>query len=253
MERFKYIKEESYESLQKYLEVICALTEIDHPLAFVDLDDNRYLIMKVDRYDRPVDDGYLIMYDNGEEIVPLGTFYKGNEFLLNTGDMAYKIGDNIALIENQKTLYKQQLVCRETVGTIVKNNFTYHQLDPLNKRDVNIHYIFSNNPDYVLPYLKNRIPDAVDIKTQVAFLQLIKKYVLIQGEEYYRYARLNNDTIFALELLKHYSPKEMNELIQSMGFYTTIPDEMIQLFNGQHEQVKTMKRVTDIYRENTKL
>jgi hypothetical protein len=45
----------------------------------------------------------------------------------------------------------------------------------------------------------------------------------------------------------------MMSLIQSYGYNTTIPDDLIHLYNGQDEEAKTLKRVADVYRNNTKL
>ena len=254
MERFKLIKEESYESLHKYLEVLCSVTEIDYPLAFVDLDDRRYFVMKVDKYDKPVNNGYLIMYEENGEIIPRGTFYDGESFMLNTGDLAFKIVNDGVLLENEINLYKQQLLLMETDEAEPKKYFCYHQLDPINGRDVTLNYLDQGhlNPTDILPYLSTKNPKCIDIAQRKLILEHTKRFVL-EADRYYRYLRLNREGIMLLSTLRNYDVNSMNQWIESLGFNTTVPREMIELYRGENQEVKTMKRVTDIYKENTKL
>lgn len=254
MENFKLIKEESYESIAGYLKYIYQLTELEHPLAFIDTDKRRYMVTKILNLDEPVDNGFLITYEEDGEIRPVGLFYDDDSYSVNKLTSSYKVKDDMVVRENKYNLFKEQLSCIDTIESSPKKSFNYHQVDPLNRVVIDMHYIIDGygDPNIALPYLKNKKPSAIEITTQKHIIPKTKDYVL-SDDTYYRYKRLNNDAVLLLSILKKYPYEDMMNLIQSYGYNTTIPDDLIHLYNGQDEEAKTLKRVADVYRNNTKL
>ena len=254
MEKFKLVQEESFESIARYLNLIYQLTELENPLAFVDVDDKRFMITKIVNYDEPVDNGYVVVYDEDGRIRTAGLFYDSESFIANMGDVSYKVREELVLREYMINGFKEQLSCTDTIEANPKKTFNYHQVDPLNRRIIDMHYFIDGygNPNIALPYLKNKNPKAIELTTQKHIIPTTRQYTL-DNNTYYRYKRINDETIMLLELLKKYSAEEMMELIQSYGCNTRIPNDMIELYFGENKDVKTLRKVADTYRKNTQL
>ena len=117
-----------------------------------------------------------------------------------------------------------------------------------------MHYIVDGyaNPDVALPYLRRKIPKAIEITTQKFIIPKTREFIL-ENDEYTRFHRVNDDTVLLLSLLKKYHYKDMFEMIESFGFNDRIPEDMIKLYQGENEDVKRLKKVADTYRKNTNL
>ena len=99
-------------------------------------------------------------------------------------------------------------------------------------------YIISeaHTPERAVPYIRHRNPDNIMINNAGLFFNHPKDYGCFD-DRYYRYIRLNDD--------------EMKAYINSIGFNSHIPDELIELYMGTHNNAKVLRKVTDKYRENT--
>ena len=248
---YKLVKEESFESISKYLNQIYSITDINNPLAFVTVNGKKYMITKVDDEEEPENSKYVICYDDGKEIKTVGSFYDADSFALNLGDFAYRRdNDGVSVIENQINGFKEQLSCDQTIETNPKTSFNYSQIDPLNRRSVYYHYIVNHfsNPDVVLPYLKDKWPDQI---TYIHGLFNLKKSLVLNDRYYFRYIRCNDDTIILNFLLRYYLASSVLDYYQSLGFNRGVSDEMVEFYKDKNENVKTLKKVTDEYRKNT--
>ena len=174
---------------------------------------------------------------------------------VNMGNVGYRVNDEMVIKKNLENGFVEQLSCGDTIETNPKKEFLFHQSDPINKKEVNMHYVLEGfgNPNIALPYLKNKRPIGLDIVTQKLLLSLTKRYILENNNTFVRYRRVNDDTVLLLPLLRKYSYKDMMSLIQSYGCNPTLPSYMTDLFLGQNEDVKTLTRVADVYRKNTNL
>ena len=251
MAEYKLVKEESFESISKYLNLIYGLTDISNPLAFVNVDNKKYMITKVDDEYAPDESKYAICYDEGNNIRLVGSFYDDNSFALNLGDIAYRFdNDGAVVLEDQNNGYKQQLSCNPTIESNPKVSFNYSQIDPCNKRSLYLHYVVNgyNDPNVALPYLKNK--NANEVTYLHGILSMRRSHAL-NDKYYYRYVRYNDDTIILLPIVKHYTTEELMDYYQSLGFNPGVTDEMVELYTNRNKKVKTLKKVTDEYRKNT--
>ncbi len=254
MEEFKVIKEESYESIAGYLNKICQYTNIIYPLAFVTYNGRKYMITEVEDNEK---DGhsYAIVYDDGYELRLFGTFYEDESFALvdDSINKSYRIGNNnVITTYDNNNRFEETFYSSKTIQTRPQDYFYYSQLDPLNRREVHMTYIISeaHTPERAVPYIRHRNPDNIMINKAGLFLNHPKDYGCF-NDRYYRYLRLNDDYVRALEFIKSYRSDEMRAYINSLGFNSYIPDELIELYMGTHNNAKVLRKVTDKYRENT--
>ena len=251
MDEFKLVKEESFESIARYLNILYSITDMNNPLAFVTCDYKKYMITKVDDEQDLVNQKYVILYNDNNKIQVVGFFYGIDNYTLQIDDTVYRVANNgIVATENTKSKFKQQLLCTDTIETNPIKNYMYGQMDSLNRRALYTRYLINNNQDYryVLPYLSSKTPNDV---TYVHGIIPVHNSRVLVDDKYYKYVRFNNDTVVLLPFQEGITVSDLNDYYQSLGFNTSVPQEMIDLYSGNNKKVKTLKRVADIYRKNT--
>lgn len=258
MDKFKLIKEESYESLEKYLKKIGPVCDFDNPLAFVDTDDKRYLVTKVeDEQESHRDcDIYMVAYDNGEDIVTAGTHVEGDAFAINTGEVAYRVSDSEHLVcmENQGNNYYEELAYFPRSEYSAVPSFSYSQIDPINRNELLLNYRVNDRVDAnsIAPYIGSRNPSLLELYYYNYLLKRSIKYVNAYKDTYLGYIRFINNSILAHPVFGRERIDDLYKVISSRGLRTHVPKELIDLYTGNHKLIKEYKKVTDIYRENTK-
>ena len=250
MVNFKIIKEESFESLNQYLRLIYQVSEGNYPFAFVNMDGTDYLTTKVD------EDKYAIAYKKEDNYKLIGSCVKEDDSVVVCDqDFAYVLYPNGDLLkENQLNLFKESLVLYQSIESEPKTTLNFSQIDPINKRDVYMHYRLEGygDPTVALNYIGNRVPMEIVIDKYPFFIDFEKRYANCDGH-FYRYLRVNDDIIRALPFLKNYSYESLMDYIQSMGFNTTIPKELVDVYKNENSEIKVLKKVTQEYKKNTRL
>lgn len=250
MVNFKIIKEESFENLNQYLRLIYQLADGTNPFAFVNVDGKDYMITNAE------DNDYAVVYKKGDNYKLVGTHLVDDDNFAvcdeETSCVIYPSGD--ILRESQLNGFRESLVLYKSIESEPKVTLNFSQVDPINRRDVYMHYRLEGyeNPLVTLNYMHNRVPIEVVIDKYPLILEHEKRYAYCD-RRYYRYLRVNDDIIRALPFLKNYSYEALMDYIQSMGFNTTIPKELVDVYKNENSEIKVLKKVTEEYKKNTRL
>lgn len=117
--------------------------------------------------------------------------------------------------------------------------------------DVNDYY---NSVENYLRYLSNRFPTTVTMVSHEKILGLLpKKYkdIFVKLEDGQKYSKVLVDfpNFYTLLRLKEFLYREVEEYVRQYGLNDRVPDEMISMFNGTNETVKTLELVTQCYKK----
>ena len=207
MEQYKEIKEESFESLYRFIKAISPVYDYEYPLSFVTLDDNKYLITKVSEIEGYEDDAkrYIIAYDEDNTIKTCSYMNDDEAYGVVYGDKAYRvdINDHAICVEDRNNYFKQMLSYAPDFNDNAHQSYNYIQIDPINAREAYLDYRVDNFNDtsMVLPYLKSRDPKLVELHVYRQFLKSSSKYIC-EGTKYYNYFRINDQIVLTFPFLK---------------------------------------------------
>ena len=253
MEDFKLVKEDSYESLFNYLNLLYQIFDMEYPLAWVDIDDDKYLMTKVSN-DDGVDNTYALAYSKDFLYGLYGVYYDDETFTFNDGRYGYRIEEDGVCVEDLTNGFKQELVYSKTVETNPKDIYTYIQADKFNGRRIDLNYIINGheNINMTLPYLGVRTADHITLETKKLLLKKLRRYAL-ESDKYYRYLRLNNDAIVLIPRVDIYNIDEMKEYLRTLGFLTSVPKILTDLYSDNYKEANHIKRAIKTYKRNTNL
>ena len=251
MSEFELIDKSKYESYAAYLDMMCEVSELTNPVGKVNCDGKQYLISRI------VDDiqynkqGYVLCHADEGELNLSGSFYEDKNFGCQTNNDLYMIGDNGTVVhQDLNHNFEQLLMLYETICSDPHMMYSYIQTNNVTHRRLGMSYELPKRNDYdqALLFLNNRYPNEVTYMHSI--VPLARHMVNIENK-FYKYIRLNNDMIMPIPFARPNNADELFDYYQSLGFDTSIPDNMIELYQGNNQCVKTLKKVTDIYRKNT--
>ena len=247
MDAYKTIKEESYESINSYLNQICKYSSLANPLAAIMLDNKKYLVTRSDN-----EDVYTIAYEKDGDLRVCCTEDKDGVFSIVDDNDVYRYKkDEYICKRNINSNFQETFYGDKTEGEIEKEYFVYEQVDPFNKRDLIMHYYVSDlcDPQLALPYINNRYPDLVTLNKYKLFLNRYKTYSLVD-KAYVRLINLFNNFIYSgIKIDRDY----LLQMFSQYGFNRSVPDELIDIYKGDNEDIKSLHRVTNAYKKNTRL
>ena len=258
MEQFKLINDESYESLIKYIQKINPIYDFDYPLAFVTIDGKQYMVTKIGDVEGLEDDAnrYIIAYDEDNDIKLASYMDDEDAYGVVFGDKAYRVdlNDHAICVEDRNNYFKEMLSYAPDFSENAFPAYNYIQIDPYNRRELYYDYRAENfeNPEMVVPFLKARTPKLVELIVYRAFLKHTERYVC-EGPKFYPYIRINDKILITIPYTRGKNYNDIAGITTSLGFNSYVPQEVIDVYSGNHKEVNKVKKIADIYKKNTHL
>lgn len=254
--QIKRIKEESYESIVTYLNEMMSFVSRYDNLCFVDHDDKRYMVGIGD------EKFVIIENDNGELnpyylafLDPMVEKYGTEEFtydIITQPDLKEVVRKSTISDDCERLSYLPRIedFPRDTVEYVqFLNEFDISMLqkyDVTTRSDIKSSLVFCNFHE----------PDVIRVEKLKQMLFWYRKvtydYCLgLKDNFYYQPLIRIGDLLVGTKRVK-YPSQDFIEELSKKGFNKTIPDELTSLLTGDNTKHKTLKLITDNYRNYIK-
>jgi hypothetical protein len=107
MDEFKLVKEESFESIARYLNILYSITDMNNPLAFVTCDYKKYMITKVDDEQDLVNNQIEQYYNRTNHLKNFLSSSTPEEIKKKKQQILYINVDNLKMLKYHKPIIQQ--------------------------------------------------------------------------------------------------------------------------------------------------
>lgn len=255
MEKIKIVNEESYNELVNYLNILTEATSLVYPLAFVYEDGKKYAVIR-DGEEHPEGVNYFIAYEQDGKMMMNGAGYTKDAFDYWDDDYAYTLSTNAVIREKREypSIEKLALIFDENHKNEKNENlavFNYTQIDEENSTGcLQLYPIFHNmSGESYLYYIGRKLPSVVQLSLSTGLNK--DSYYALSEEMYYKYKVTKSKKPVYLPFSRAHSPEEIDLMVRSLGFQSSIPQELVDIYQGNNPRAKTLKKVIDTYTQTT--
>ncbi len=243
----KRIKEESYESIRGYLDVIMPyLNELGKPV-FIDMEKGRYFVTQNG-------DSFYIVENDNKNLTPYIVLYDEDELKgYSTEEYEYEFNKD----ESGITSYKRVNILSGNIDHMMNfeeaNKVAFYQQHVNEGRTCIYAYDFKSDAsnDWKLLNLRDRRPSKISLQELVGLNILpFKKercYFLRKDYRTYYGCILRKKDLFVPNPFSIYEYEEVLNHIASCGFYRSVPTTLINQAMDKDDEVKQLKLITSAY------
>lgn len=252
----KRVKEESYESIQAYLNEMMSLVSRYSELCFVDHNGKRYMV-------GIGDEKFAIIENNNGELNPC--------YLAFPDPMVEKYGTEEYTYDIITQSDLLEVVRKSTISDDCERLSYMPKIENFPRDTVEyIQYIDALEASVLKKFdvtQRNGVSDSLVFcnyhEADIIRVETLKKFLLGYRKVTYDYCLGLTDDFYYQPLIKlgeiligtkrvKYPSKEFADEISSQGFNRNIPDDLSSMLTGDNERLKTLKLVVDNYQNYIK-
>ncbi len=254
------ITDETFESIEKYLNILAASVGSFKNLSYVTTDNGLYMICPLEtdeeKYSEDGLSSFAIVKNDGKELKDycLSLDKNGNIFKLISGRTLYVFDENNKVTYKQDLLthYSEHLAYRE--HTNGANVLYYGQRNPLMGVSCLQQYIVNeggHSLETYLPYLSKKYPNIMTVEQLSSLLGFMvynknKTYIKTKDNDYVRGIKLpftNGYYGFGITGIP------LDDILGDKPLNQHVPDDIVSLYTNKEKMVGDVEEVAKVYKK----